>query len=214
MYQQQLRYFKSKNRPKGQTEVKFNLIFFNLVLIVCTLHIYPKVDSSTFYIYHIPTTLSNILLYSLYPYIQMAPVGGLANKVNFAAPRSFATSFKSDLKETFFPDDPFHDFKGKPLPIKAKKALQYFVPIFEWFPSYSRKLFMYDLLAGITIASLAIPQGISYAKLANIPPIIGLCKLHFFLFLLTKYLKCYLFLCCWVSEELAIALKAPHNFCN
>ncbi|GJW80734.1 probable sulfate transporter 3.5 [Tanacetum coccineum] len=109
----------------------------------------------------------------------MAPVGGLANgetchKVNFAAPRSFGTSFKSDLKETFFPDDPFHDFKGKPLPIKAKKALQYFVPIFGWFPSYSRKLFMYDLLAGITIASLAIPQGISYAKLANIPPIIGL----------------------------------------
>lgn len=109
----------------------------------------------------------------------MAPVGGLANgetchKVNFAAPRSFATSFKSDLMETFFPDDPFHDFKGKPLPIKAKKALQYFVPIFEWLPSYTRKLFMYDLLAGITIASLAIPQGISYAKLANVPPIIGL----------------------------------------
>ncbi|KAK1399088.1 Sulfate transporter 3.1 [Heracleum sosnowskyi] len=31
-----------------------------------------------------------------------------------------------------------------------------------------------DLIAGITIASLAIPQGISYAKLANLPPIIGL----------------------------------------
>lgn len=111
----------------------------------------------------------------------MAPVavettGETLHKVNFAAPRRFITAFKSDLKETFFPDDPFHDFKGQPLPIKAKKALQYFVPIFEWLPKYSRKLFMYDLLAGITIASLAIPQGISYAKLANIPPIIGLCK--------------------------------------
>ncbi|KAK9984256.1 hypothetical protein SO802_033781 [Lithocarpus litseifolius] len=31
-----------------------------------------------------------------------------------------------------------------------------------------------DLIAGITIASLAIPQGISYAKLANLPPILGL----------------------------------------
>nr|GEZ47497.1 probable sulfate transporter 3.5 [Tanacetum cinerariifolium] len=73
----------------------------------------------------------------------MAPVRGLASgetchKVNFAAPKSFATSFKSDLKETFFPNDPFHDFKGKPLPIKSKKALQYFVPIFGWFPSYTR----------------------------------------------------------------------------
>ncbi|KAM0020729.1 putative SLC26A/SulP transporter, STAS domain, sulfate anion transporter, STAS domain superfamily [Helianthus debilis subsp. tardiflorus] len=109
----------------------------------------------------------------------MAPVrvgatGETLNKVNFAAPRSFATALKSDLKETLFPDDPFHDFKGKPLPIKAKKAVQYFVPIFEWLPKYSWKLFMRDLLAGITIASLAIPQGISYAKLANIPPIIGL----------------------------------------
>ncbi|MBA0730779.1 hypothetical protein Golax_020393, partial [Gossypium laxum] len=32
----------------------------------------------------------------------------------------------------------------------------------------------YDVLAGITITSLAIPQGISYAKLADLPPIIGL----------------------------------------
>ncbi|KAJ0815883.1 putative SLC26A/SulP transporter, STAS domain, sulfate anion transporter, STAS domain superfamily [Helianthus annuus] len=109
----------------------------------------------------------------------MAPVrvgatGETLNKVNFSAPRSFATALKSDLKETLFPDDPFHDFKGKPLPIKAKKAVQYFVPIFEWLPKYTWKLFMRDLLAGITIASLAIPQGISYAKLANIPPIIGL----------------------------------------
>ncbi|KAJ0488047.1 putative SLC26A/SulP transporter, STAS domain, STAS domain superfamily [Helianthus annuus] len=99
--------------------------------------------------------------------------GGVA-KVSFATPRTFATTFKSDLKETLFPDDPFHDFNGKTLPEKAKKSIKYFVPVFQWLPSYTRKLFMYDLLAGVTIASLAIPQGISYAKLANIPPVIGL----------------------------------------
>lgn len=111
--------------------------------------------------------------------IPMEPVKGetdVAGKVNFAAPRSFSTAFKSDLKETLFPDDPFHDFKGKTFSVKAKKAIQYFIPVFQWLPTYSIKVFMYDLLAGITIASLAIPQGISYAKLANIPPIIGLCK--------------------------------------
>ncbi|RVW17015.1 putative sulfate transporter 3.3 [Vitis vinifera] len=32
-----------------------------------------------------------------------------------------------------------------------------------------------DIVSGLTIASLAIPQGISYAKLANLPPIVGLC---------------------------------------
>ncbi|MFS7990984.1 putative SLC26A/SulP transporter, STAS domain, STAS domain superfamily [Helianthus anomalus] len=109
--------------------------------------------------------------------IRMGPVnsddGGVA-KVSFATPRTFATTFKSDLKETLFPDDPFHDFNGKTLPEKAKKSIKYFVPVFQWLPSYTGKLFMYDLLAGVTIASLAIPQGISYAKLANIPPVIGL----------------------------------------
>ncbi|KAK1413917.1 hypothetical protein QVD17_29654 [Tagetes erecta] len=101
-------------------------------------------------------------------------VAGVNGKVNFAAPRSFAVAFKSDMKETLFPDDPFHDFKGKTLAEKAKKSIQYFVPVFQWLPNYTGKLFMYDLLAGVTIASLAIPQGISYAKLANIPPVIGL----------------------------------------
>ncbi|KAL7239849.1 hypothetical protein ACSBR2_005671 [Camellia fascicularis] len=96
------------------------------------------------------------------------------HKVNFATPRSFATAFKSDLKETLFPDDPFQEFKNEPFSRKTKKAIQYFVPIFDWLPKYNLSLFKYDLLAGITIASLAIPQGISYAKLANIPPIIGL----------------------------------------
>ncbi|XP_043699315.1 probable sulfate transporter 3.5 [Telopea speciosissima] len=102
-------------------------------------------------------------------------MSGFGEKVNFQTPRSFLTAFKSDLKETFFPDDPFRQFKNESEPLGlTKKAFQYFIPVFEWLPNYNFRLFRYDLLAGITIASLAIPQGISYAKLANIPPIIGL----------------------------------------
>lgn len=97
-----------------------------------------------------------------------------ANKVNFAAARGFPAALKADLKETFLPDDPFGDFKNEQPLMKTKKIVQYFVPVFEWLPKYNFGLFKYDLLAGITIASLAIPQGISYAKLANLPPIIGL----------------------------------------
>ncbi|XP_057968389.1 probable sulfate transporter 3.5 [Malania oleifera] len=89
-------------------------------------------------------------------------------------PRSFATAFKSDVKETLFPDDPFRQFRNDPHLRRAYKALQYFIPVLDWLPRYNLRLFRYDLLAGITIASLAIPQGISYAKLANIPVIIGL----------------------------------------
>ncbi|KAK6941542.1 SLC26A/SulP transporter domain [Dillenia turbinata] len=96
------------------------------------------------------------------------------HKVNFSPPRSFSTVLKSALKETFFPDDPFKQFENESRKKRAKKAIQYFIPIFEWLPKYNFQLFKFDLLAGITIASLAIPQGISYAKLANIPAIVGL----------------------------------------
>ncbi|KAE8687519.1 Sulfate transporter 3.1 [Hibiscus syriacus] len=94
--------------------------------------------------------------------------------VNFAVPRRFITTFKKDCKETFFPDDPFRKFRhDRPLQ-KFKKTVQYFIPVFEWLPAYNFRLLRYDLLAGITITTLAIPQGISYAKLADLPPIIGL----------------------------------------
>ncbi|XP_058727276.1 probable sulfate transporter 3.5 [Vicia villosa] len=97
------------------------------------------------------------------------------NGVNFTAQRGFGTKLKSGLKETFFPDDPFRQImeEGKPSR-RLIKGVQYFVPIFEWLPNYNLKLFFSDLIAGLTIASLAIPQGISYAKLANLPPLIGL----------------------------------------
>ncbi|XP_074280983.1 putative sulfate transporter 3.5 [Silene latifolia] len=96
------------------------------------------------------------------------------NNVNFAEPRSFIKTLKSDLAETLFPDDPFKGFMNEPPKKRLLKGVQYFVPIFEWLPNYNLKLLRYDILAGITIASLAIPQGISYANLGKIPPIVGL----------------------------------------
>ncbi|KAL2540572.1 Sulfate transporter 3.1 [Abeliophyllum distichum] len=95
-------------------------------------------------------------------------------RVAIPPPQPFMKSLKNTLKETFFPDDPLRQFKNQPRRRKFILALQYLFPIFEWGPKYSLKLFKSDLLAGITIASLAIPQGISYAKLANLPPILGL----------------------------------------
>ncbi|KAK2965406.1 hypothetical protein RJ640_001483 [Escallonia rubra] len=81
---------------------------------------------------------------------------------------------KTRLKETFFPDDPLRQFKGQPLAKKWLLGAQYVFPILKWGPSYNLTLFKSDIVSGLTIASLAIPQGISYAKLANLPPIVGL----------------------------------------
>ncbi|KAK7271281.1 hypothetical protein RJT34_27051 [Clitoria ternatea] len=95
--------------------------------------------------------------------------------VNFSSQRPFLAKFKSGLKETFFPDDPFRQFKNEEKTSRRViKGVQYFIPIFEWLSSYTWRLFCSDLIAGLTISSLAIPQGISYAKLANLPPLIGL----------------------------------------
>ncbi|OIW10032.1 hypothetical protein TanjilG_32772 [Lupinus angustifolius] len=95
--------------------------------------------------------------------------------VNFATPRGFLTKLKTGVKETFFPDDPCRQFNREEKPLhKAFKGVQYFMPIFEWLPTYTWRLFISDFLAGLTITSLAVPQGISYAKLADLPPIIGL----------------------------------------
>ncbi|WVZ04677.1 hypothetical protein V8G54_018023, partial [Vigna mungo] len=96
------------------------------------------------------------------------------NPVAIPPPQPFFNSLKYSLKETFFPDDPFRKFKNQTPSVKFVLGLQYFFPIFEWAPKYTLQFLKSDLISGITIASLAIPQGISYAKLANLPPILGL----------------------------------------
>ncbi|XP_021606344.1 sulfate transporter 3.1 isoform X1 [Manihot esculenta] len=88
--------------------------------------------------------------------------------------KPFLNSLKSALKETLFPDDPFSQFQKQSPSRKFILGLRYFVPILEWAPRYTFAFFRADVIAGITIASLAVPQGISYANLANLPPIIGL----------------------------------------
>ncbi|RZC72879.1 hypothetical protein C5167_048382 [Papaver somniferum] len=68
------------------------------------------------------------------------------HKVCLPPNKTIFQSIKHNFSEIFFPDDPLHSFKF----LKS------------------------DVISGLTIASLAIPQGISYAKLANLPPIHGL----------------------------------------
>ncbi|WOK94300.1 putative sulfate transporter 3.3 [Canna indica] len=104
-------------------------------------------------------------------------IGVVVEAVHKVEPPPLQTTLdklKVRLKETFFPDDPFRRFKGQPSKRKWLLTFQYLFPVLVWAPNYSLSLFKSDLIAGLTIASLAIPQGISYAKLANLPPIIGL----------------------------------------
>lgn len=100
------------------------------------------------------------------------------HKVCLPPHRTTFQKLRHRLSEIFFPDDPLHRFKNQTTLRKFVLGLQFFFPVFEWGPKYNLMLLRSDIIAGITIASLSIPQGISYAKLANLPPIIGLCKCH------------------------------------
>ncbi|KAG8773324.1 hypothetical protein FRC12_002581 [Ceratobasidium sp. 428] len=56
-----------------------------------------------------------------------------------------------------------------------KMRSKYYVPALEWLPNYSLSLFWGDLAAGVTLASLIIPQSMSYASgLARLEPLAGL----------------------------------------
>lgn len=65
---------------------------------------------------------------------------------------------KHRVSEIFFPDDPLYRFKNQTCFKKFLLGLQYFFPIFQWAPHYNVNLLRSDLISGLTIASLAIPQ--------------------------------------------------------
>jgi sodium-independent sulfate anion transporter 11 len=47
-------------------------------------------------------------------------------------------------------------------------------PFVKWLPYYNFQWFIGDLIAGLTVAGVVIPQGMGYAKLANLPVQYGL----------------------------------------
>jgi SulP family sulfate permease len=47
-------------------------------------------------------------------------------------------------------------------------------PFLVWFKDYNRDKFIKDLIAGLTIAAVLVPQSMAYALLAGMPPIYGL----------------------------------------
>jgi len=65
---------------------------------------------------------------------------------------------KQRLGEIFFPDDPLYRFKNQTWCKKLLLGLQFLFPIFQWGPEYSLRLLRSDIISGLTIASLAIPQ--------------------------------------------------------
>lgn len=49
-----------------------------------------------------------------------------------------------------------------------------FFPILHWLPRYEWRYIKNDAIAGLTVGTMLIPQGMAYALLAGLPPIMGL----------------------------------------
>ncbi|KAG2280710.1 hypothetical protein Bca52824_051930 [Brassica carinata] len=82
--------------------------------------------------------------------------------------------FKSVVQETFFHDAPLRDFKDQTASKKVLLGIQAVFPIIGWAREYNLRKLRGDVISGLTIASLCIPQDIGYAKLANLDPKYGL----------------------------------------
>ena len=53
-------------------------------------------------------------------------------------------------------------------------SLHKIFPFLAWLKKYNLNFFSSDLLAGLTVGVMLIPQGMAYAMLAGVPPIYGL----------------------------------------
>eukprot|EP00249_Psilotum_nudum_P009976 c22261_g1_i1 orf=235-2301(+) len=101
---------------------------------------------------------------------EMAPV----HKVSIPRRVAVAREFEDAVKEALFPDDPLRQFKNQPARRKFSLGLTYVFPVFEWGKGYNLQALKGDIIAGLTIGSLCIPQDIGYSKLANLPAKYGL----------------------------------------
>lgn len=59
---------------------------------------------------------------------------------------------------------------------KESKLRQY-VPILSWFKTYDRSWLSVDVIAGLTLWGLVVPEAMAYAGVAGLPPQMGLYTL-------------------------------------
>lgn len=58
--------------------------------------------------------------------------------------------------------------------MRAEATTRSLLPAWDWLKGYRRQDLSGDLAAGLTVAVMLIPQGMAYAMLAGLPPVVGL----------------------------------------
>jgi high affinity sulfate transporter 1 len=64
-------------------------------------------------------------------------------------------------------------------PVHAERptGIKRFIPILAWLPAYDRSWLSFDVIAGLTLWGLLVPESMAYAGLAGLPPQAGLYTL-------------------------------------
>nr|DAD40267.1 TPA_asm: hypothetical protein HUJ06_014590 [Nelumbo nucifera] len=96
--------------------------------------------------------------------------------LNAPDPPGLGHELVGTIKKTVFPrrNKSSSSFSQKLGSRYAVSLLQGLFPILEWVRNYKATKFRNDLMAGLTLASLSIPQSIGYANLARLDPQYGL----------------------------------------
>jgi sodium-independent sulfate anion transporter 11 len=61
------------------------------------------------------------------------------------------------------------DYAARELPSAAGRYILDLVPVVQWLPKYSPRWLVSDLIAGLTVGLILVPQALAYAKIAGVP---------------------------------------------
>src|SRR6516164_8528884 len=58
--------------------------------------------------------------------------------------------------------------------IDLASAARKLLPALDWLPAYRREWLLPDVLAGVALWAVMVPEGMAYAGIVGVPPIMGL----------------------------------------
>ena len=60
-----------------------------------------------------------------------------------------------------------------PVTARSPSIMQQLLPVLDWFPAYRRERLLPDVLGGLTLWAVVVPEGMAYSAI-GVPPIVGL----------------------------------------